>query len=158
MKTWTGNGASVICLVLLSCWALRASADEVDDHFKKACSGLSAVFYSSGPKSDPLDEEISKDIDSDKDVAVIVRRAQFIGAAQVCGQDTASALDRLMALAAAKYPKGSAKSKRFVRVVDCSEARAERSAAGHWASPQFCPQAVREFTLYVVREQTPDMR
>ncbi|HEY8023416.1 MAG TPA: hypothetical protein VIF60_02540 [Burkholderiaceae bacterium] len=132
-----------------------ARADEIDDHFKTACAGLSTLFYSAGPKSDALDEEISKDIDADKAAATIVKRAQFIGSAQVCGQDTAAALAKLEGQAAAQYTKGSPKAKRFVQIVACIEARFERSAAAHWSNPDFCPQAKRNFDQYVVHEQGP---
>lgn len=139
------------CLMLTS----DAQADEIEDHFKKACAGLSTLFYSAGPKSDALDEEIAKEIDTDSAVATIIKRAQFIGSAQVCGQDTAAALARLEGQAAAQYAKGSPKAKRFVQIVACTEARFERSAAAHWSNPDFCPQAKRNFDQYVVHEQAP---
>jgi len=151
------TAGSVTCLTVLTALlgASAVQADEMDDRVKKACAGLSAVFNSAGTKSDALDDEIMKDIDNSKAIATIVKRAQFVGSALVCGENAEAALARLESQAAAQYAKGSSKAKRFAQVVTCTEARSERSAASHWASPDFCPLAKKNYDLYVVREQQP---
>jgi len=149
--------AVVPCLIASTAlWLMSAvHADELDDRVKKACTGLSVVFNSAGTKSDALDDEILKDMDSNKTISALVKRAQFVGAAQVCGENAEAALARLESQAAAQYPKGSPKAKRFSQVITCTEARSERSAASHWASPDFCPQSKKNYDLYVVHEQQP---
>ena len=132
---------------------LPVYADEIDDHITKACTGLSLSFYNGGSKDDALDEEITTEIAMNRNVATLIKRAQLTGAAQACGQQINQALNRLDALAASQFSKGSVKASRLVQIVNCTEARFERFGIARWASQKLCPQTQQYFENYVLHEQ-----
>lgn len=128
-------------------------ADENDDHVKQACTGLSLSFYNGGSKDDALDEEITTEIAMNRNVATLIKRAQLTGAAQACGQQISSAMNRLDVLAASQFSEGSVKASRFVQIINCTEARFERFGIARWASQKLCPQTQQYFENYVLHEQ-----
>jgi hypothetical protein len=145
---------SVALAFCLTVW-LHAGADELDDQVKQACAGLSARFNSSGTKSDAMDDEIGKAIDSNADLRALVTRARFTGSAHACGSDTKAAETKLDATAATIFAGSAPKTKRLVQILHCTQARNVREAASHWGSQQFCTQAVRNFDNYVTHDQPP---
>ena len=139
--------------VLLMMTFAAAHADPIDDRINQACTGLSKLFYNGGTKDDELDLEIARSIAGNRDVATLIKRAQLIGAASACGQETTAAASRLELQATSQFPNEPTKAKRFAHVLRCTQARFERFGIAAWAIPARCEQTKEFFDSHVVREQ-----
>lgn len=143
----------VLCSALLLSAGSPVHADELDDQVKEACSGLSARFSGTGPKSDAIDDEIFKASTSDTALKTAIARASYIGFGRACGANSKAAEAKLDASAGTLFAGSAPKAKRLVQIFHCTEARAVREAASHWVSQQYCAQSVRNFDTYVTKEQ-----
>lgn len=149
MKNLTKMAAAVV--LILS--ANGAWADAADDNIAKVCSGLSRAFYNQSPVTGPDANEqeiLAKFLDPG--TAALVTRAKIIGAAHACGQQTDGAWKDLRSQSASVFPKSAAQNKKFVQVIDCTEARFEKiGLSGRWAvaAKEACPQAQKNYTFYI---------
>ena len=151
--------ARALGLALLVSTASPATAAEATDaQIARACSGLPSAFYEDSKIEEPgaTERNVLLLVSSDTDSVALFNRAKISGAALACGVQAAATLQALKKEATAMLAKDAALAKRFVKVLDCSAARHQKSGLeSRWAAtPQTCPQVRANFFFYV-QERRP---